>query len=73
MNAVNIKPYTIIEKHSLGIIGVITPDTKGKSMSFPADGTGDSVPSELQGQAVELAKEPSSAILSLPSRKQSTS
>lgn len=29
MNSVGIKPYTIIEKHQLGIIGVITPDTKG--------------------------------------------
>ncbi|KAG8820596.1 hypothetical protein FRC19_008734 [Serendipita sp. 401] len=31
MNEVNIKPYTIIEKHQIGIIGVITPDTKGTS------------------------------------------
>lgn len=31
MNSVGIKPYTIIEKHQLGIIGVITPDTKGTS------------------------------------------
>jgi 2',3'-cyclic-nucleotide 2'-phosphodiesterase (5'-nucleotidase family) len=35
MNAVNIKPYTIIEKHNLGFIGVITPDTKGTSICFP--------------------------------------
>jgi 2',3'-cyclic-nucleotide 2'-phosphodiesterase (5'-nucleotidase family) len=39
MNAVNIKPYTVIEKHNLGIIGVITPDTKGISMPFPANDT----------------------------------
>jgi 2',3'-cyclic-nucleotide 2'-phosphodiesterase (5'-nucleotidase family) len=30
MNEVGINPYTIIEKHNLGIIGVITPDTKGE-------------------------------------------
>jgi 2',3'-cyclic-nucleotide 2'-phosphodiesterase (5'-nucleotidase family) len=36
MNAVKIKPYTIIEKHNLGIIGVTTPDTKGTSIqAFP--------------------------------------
>ncbi|PVF98209.1 Metallo-dependent phosphatase [Serendipita vermifera] len=31
MSALNIKPYLVIEKHNLGIIGVITPDTKGTS------------------------------------------
>lgn len=31
MNAVNIKPYTILQPHNIGVIGVITPDTKGTS------------------------------------------
>jgi 2',3'-cyclic-nucleotide 2'-phosphodiesterase (5'-nucleotidase family) len=34
MNALNIKPYLVIEKHNLGIIGVITPDTKGTNFTF---------------------------------------
>lgn len=29
INALDIKPYIILEQHSLGIIGVITPDTEG--------------------------------------------
>lgn len=27
----NLKPYTIIERHNIGIIGLLTPDTKGTS------------------------------------------
>lgn len=35
MNEVGIQPYTIIERHQLGIIGVITPDTKGSLLVSP--------------------------------------
>lgn len=31
MNKLNIQPYMIMEKHNIGIIGVITPDTKGQT------------------------------------------
>ena len=27
----NLHPYTIIKKHNIGIIGLLTPDTKGTS------------------------------------------
>ncbi|CCA67175.1 related to 5`-nucleotidase precursor [Serendipita indica DSM 11827] len=52
MNALNIQPYTIIEKHQLGIIGVITPDTKGTS-SGAGPGTEFSDPVQAVQKAVD--------------------
>ncbi|KIM23775.1 hypothetical protein M408DRAFT_17804 [Serendipita vermifera MAFF 305830] len=52
MNAVNLKPYTIIDKHKLGIIGVITPSTKGTS-SGAGPGTEFTDPIEAVQKAVD--------------------
>ncbi|KAG8798765.1 hypothetical protein FRC17_007326, partial [Serendipita sp. 399] len=55
MNEANIKPYTIIEKHQIGIIGVITPDTKGTS-SGAGPGTEFTDPVEAVQKAVDELK-----------------
>lgn len=52
MNALkNWKPYTIIERHNVGIVGLLTPDTKGTS-SGAGPGTDISDPAEALTAAV---------------------
>lgn len=48
----NLIPYTIIKKHNLGIIGILTPDTKGTS-SGAGPGTDILEPAEVVTAAVK--------------------